>query len=300
MQFGKVLLSFTNTGINSLFLKSRTSLRLAGRYKQFHMRTLQLILISILLFPSIGHTQNFKNIVAFGDSFTDNGHIDGQGFDRDTNGYVWVEYLAQMMECENLDNRAWGGARTDNGHYMGFDWSGFNWQIDKYEPTTSPEETLYAIWIGVNDYWDNKEDPINSVKNIKSGLDKLIEKGAKHIVIFNNFDLTLSLGYGPKTEYHYLIPDVKKLTKKFNTKLYSMLFDEHEGLSNTNPEIKTYFIDIYTFMNELVEKNQFKEHPWKGTYKEPDSKEYLWYDEWHPMTTCHKQIAEMVLKEIEK
>ena len=273
---------------------------LANCYRQLRMRTLLIILTSILLFPLTGHAQNFKNIVAFGDSFTDNGHINGHGFDRDTNGYVWVEYLAEMMACQKLDNRAWGGAKTDNGHYMGFDWSGFNWQIDGYEPTTNPEETLYAVWIGVNDYWDNKEDPSNSVKNIKMGLDKLIKKGAKHFVIFNNFDLTISLGYAPKTEYHHLIPDVKKLTKKFNAELYSMLFEENTGLTNANSEIRTYYIDIYTFMNDLVENNQFKDHPWKGTYKEPDSKEYLWYDEWHPMTSCHKRIAELVLKELKK
>lgn len=115
------------------------------------MRTLPIILVCSLLFPLNGQTQNFKTIVAFGDSFTDNGHIDGNGFDRDSNGYVWVEYLKEMMAVEKLDNRAWGGARTNNGHFMGFNWSGFNWQVDRYEPTTNPEETLYTVWIGVND-----------------------------------------------------------------------------------------------------------------------------------------------------
>ncbi|MEZ2416214.1 SGNH/GDSL hydrolase family protein [Muriicola sp. E247] len=261
-----------------------------------------ILILVLILIPSTyqGYTQNFQTIVAFGDSFTDNGFIDGNGFDRDTNGYVWVEYLSEMMNCQKLDNRAWGGARTDNGHFMGFDWSGFNWQVDHYEPKTNPEETLYAVWIGVNDYWDNKEDPSNSVKNIKNGLDKLIEKGAKYFVIFNNFDLTISLGYGPNTEYHYLIPSVQKLTKKFNEELYSMLYQEKTGLTYNHPEIKTYFIDIYTFMNDLVANNLFKNQPWRGTYKKPDSKEHLWYDEWHPMTRYHKQIAELVLEEIKK
>ena len=261
------------------------------------MRTL-LLFIFLCHIPINVNSQNFKNIVAFGDSFTDNGYINGQGFNRDTNGYVWVEYLAKMIECQNVDNRAWGGARTDNGHYLGFDWSGFNWQIDNYDTTTSLDETLYTVWIGVNDYWDNKDDPSNSVMNIKTGLNKLIEKGGKHFVVFNNFDLTMSLGYGPNTEYHTLIPEVRKLTKRFNSELSSMLFDTTSGLVQSHPEIKIYYIDIYTFMNELVDKNQFNSKPWKGTYKFPDPKEYLWYDEWHPMTSCHKQIAELVLKNI--
>ncbi len=264
------------------------------------MKNLFLLLIATLLFPCRGTAQNFNSIVAFGDSFTDNGYVNGHGFNRDTNGLVWVEYLGNMMNCPKVDNRAWGGARTDYGHYLGFDWSGFNWQVDKYNMTTNPEETLITIWIGVNDYWDKKDDPSNSVKNIKIGLERLIEKGGKHFVVFNNFDLTLSLGYGPNTEYHNLIPAVKKLTKRFNKELYAMLFNKTAGIVQSHPDIKIYFVDIYSFMNDLVSNNQFNQKPWKGTYKFPEPKEFLWYDEWHPMTSCHKQIGELVLKEIKK
>ncbi|WP_297766418.1 SGNH/GDSL hydrolase family protein, partial [uncultured Muriicola sp.] len=265
-----------------------------------NMKTVILLFLSLFIFPSTGASQDFKTIVAFGDSFTDNGYIDGHGFNRDTNGYVWVEYLKEMMGCEMLDNRAWGGARTDNGHFLGFNWSGFNWQVDHYEPNTVPEETLFTVWIGVNDYWDNKEDPTNSVKNIKTGLSKLIDKGAKYIVVFNNFDLTTSLGYGPNTEYHSLIPAVKKLTNDFNSELYTLLFDQSKGLVQAYPDTTFYFIDIYSFMNDLVQNNTFKNTPWRGTYAFPDPKQYLWYDEWHPMTACHAQIATMVFNKVRK
>lgn len=262
------------------------------------MKSLFISLLCVFLFPVSGNSQNFKNIVAFGDSFTDNGYINGHGFNRDTNGYVWVEYLAEMLGCQEVDNRAWGGARTDNGHYMGFDWSGFNWQIDKYTIDSEPDETLYTVWIGVNDYWDTKDDPTNSVKNIQTGLIKLIDKGAKHFVVFNNFDLTLSLGYSSKTEYQSLIPEVKKLTRRFNSELFNMLFERETGLAPSYPDIKIYFIDIQTFMNDLVASKQFHQSPWRGTYQFPDPDKYLWYDEWHPMTSCHKQIAELVLDKL--
>ena len=262
------------------------------------MKSILISLLYVFLFPISGSAQNFKNIVAFGDSFTDNGYINGHGFNRDTNGYVWVEYLAEMLDCQAVDNRAWGGARTDNGHYLGFDWSGFNWQIDKYTMATDPDETLYTVWIGVNDYWDTKDDPTNSVKNIQSGLLKLIDSGAQHLVVFNNFDLTLSLGYGPNTVYHSLIPEVQKLTQRFNSALSSMLFDKETGLVLSYPDIKIYFIDIYTFMNDLVASTKFHPTPWRGTYQFPDTDKYLGYDEWHPMTSCHKQIAEFVLDEL--
>ncbi|WP_297795692.1 SGNH/GDSL hydrolase family protein [uncultured Eudoraea sp.] len=264
------------------------------------MKNVVFFFISIFLFSIHVSAQNFNNIVAFGDSFTDNGYVNGHGFNRDTNGLVWVEYLALLIECRYVDNRAWGGARTDNGHYMGFDWSGFNWQIDQYELTTNAEETLFSVWIGINDYWDNKDDPSNSVRNIKTGLQKLIEKGGKHFIVFNNFDLTLAPGYGPETAYHSLIPAVQELTKEFNSELVNMLFDKKTGLAKSFPGIEIYFVDIYAFMNHLVSNNQFNEKPWKGTYKFPEPETYLWYDEWHPMTSCHKQIAELVLKELKK
>lgn len=262
------------------------------------MKSWSFIILCIYLFPGLSYTQNFSHIVAFGDSFTDNGYINGHGFDRDTNGLVWVEYLGELIECQDIDNRAWGGARTDDGHFLGFDWSGFNWQIDQYEMTINPAETLFTVWIGVNDYWDNKDDPSNSVSNIKTGLIKLIDKGGRNFVVFNNFDLTISLGYGPETEYHHLVPAVQNLTKRFNSELSDMLYNEQNGLVQAHPEIKLYFVDIYSFMNDYVSKNQFHDKPWKGSYKLPDPNKYLWYDEWHPMTSCHRKIGELVFREI--
>jgi len=249
--------------------------------------------ISCISRPAL-QSQEFTHIVAFGDSFTDNGHIDGHGFNRDSNGKVWVEYLSDKLQAQDLDNRAWGGARTDDGHYSGFDWSGFNWQIDRFELQSKPEETLFTVWIGVNDYWDAKNDPADSVRNIKRGLEKLIAKGAKHLVVFNNFDLTLSLGYGPKTEYRDLAPTVRVLTQKFNTQLHQMLFDSSNGFVQEHPGVKLYFVDIGAFMDAYVKKHDFAAAPWRGSYAFPDPEKYLWYDEWHPMTQCHFDIAEMV------
>ena len=249
--------------------------------------------LMFLLIPVL-HAEGFTHIVAFGDSFTDNGYIDGHGFNRDSNGKVWVEYLADRLHVEDLDNRAWGGARTDDGHYLGFDWSGFNWQVDRFQLQSMPKETLFTVWIGVNDYWDAKGDPGDSVENIRRGLEKLVAKGARHLVVFNNFDLTLSLGYGPKTEYHGLVPAVRELTQEFNRGLYKMLFDAVDGFAQNNPGVKVYFVDIDAFMGTYVRKHEFADSPWRGSYAFPDPEKYLWYDEWHPMTQCHLEIAAMV------
>jgi len=85
-------------------------------------------------------------------------------------------------------------------------------------------ETLFTTWIGINDFWDGKGDPVKSVTNIKTGLQKLIDKGGKFFLVFNAFDITPSPAYGKSTEYHHVIPQVQQMTQTFNSELYKMLF----------------------------------------------------------------------------
>ena len=120
------------------------------------------------------------------------------------------------------------------------------------------------------------------------------------MVVFNNFDLTLSLGYGPSTEYHALVPTVKRLTQEFNSGLHHMLFDASNGLFQEHPEVELYFVDIEAFMDVYVEKHDFADAPWRGSYAFPDPEEFLWYDEWHPMTQCHREIAALVHETLQK
>lgn len=254
-----------------------------------------------LFFSFQGYSQVINSLVAFGDSFTDNGHVNGHGFNRDSNGKLWIDYLAEMLGCDNLDNRAWGGARTDSGHYTGLDWSGFNWQVDNYIMTTDPAETLFTIWIGINDYWDAKDDPTCSVSNIRTGIQKLIAIGAERLVVFNNFDLTLAPGYGAETEYHDLVPQVRALVTEFNEELFDMIMNKETGLISNYTDIEITYIDIYSFMNELIASNIYRDihTPWKDSYQFPYPHGFLWYDEWHPMTSCHFEIAKLVTKKLE-
>jgi phospholipase/lecithinase/hemolysin len=103
-----------------------------------------------LLFPFSTSAFAYSQIVAFGDSLSDNGNMfaltEGTVYEtpsppyyegRFSNGPVWVDYLAQDLGID-LVNMAYGGARTD-GHPLtayppettGYD-LGFTWQIDQY------------------------------------------------------------------------------------------------------------------------------------------------------------------------
>lgn len=254
---------------------------------------------TFLLFITLAQAQEIRHIVAFGDSFTDNGLVNGHGFDRYSNGKVWVEYLSEWLGCESLNNRAWGGARTDNGHYTGLDWSGFHWQIEHFESSTDPAQTLYTVWIGINDYWDTEEGTLQPITNIEEGVQMLIGKGAERFLIFNNFDLTVAPGYGRDTEYNHLIPQVQKLVDEFNQRLLNLLENESTGLRNRFPKVRFHMVDVDAFMEKQLADQRYSNvtTPWRDSYTDPAG--FLWYDEWHPMTSWHRDLAHWILNELQ-
>lgn len=89
-------------------------------------RTAVLLVLPALLFllPGGVSAAAFNDIVAFGDSLTDNGNIyaisGGLLPDPDTyyegrfsNGPVWVEYMAAQLKLNGtLDDNAYGGAKS--------------------------------------------------------------------------------------------------------------------------------------------------------------------------------------------
>lgn len=79
-----------------------------------------------------------------------------------------------------------------------------------------------------------------------------------------------------------------------------MLFDGSTSFVQKHPGVKLYFVDIDTFMSAYVKKHDFAATPWQGSYSFPDPERYLWYDEWHPMTQCHLEIAAMVHEVLQK
>ncbi|CAG8483989.1 10170_t:CDS:2 [Diversispora eburnea] len=115
------------------------------------------------------------NIVTFGNSLTDNGNyweltnktIPSQEFyfqGRQTNGRVWVEYLASSLHA-NLTDLAYQGAVTDIDIYKNSttDNNTVSYnnsvpsvaeQVKSFFPNVShyPPHTLYIFWTGSNDY----------------------------------------------------------------------------------------------------------------------------------------------------
>ncbi|NRA46140.1 MAG: hypothetical protein HRU09_14400 [Oligoflexales bacterium] len=101
--------------------------------------------------------REFDNIVAFGDSFTDDGPADGSGFYRASNGETWVEYLAKEHFQIKLQNNTWSGSTSGFGNVnQQLVWSGLLWQVSQVKNCTDPRKTLVFVWSGLNDLYDGK------------------------------------------------------------------------------------------------------------------------------------------------
>lgn len=228
-----------------------------------------------------------KRLVAFGDSFSDNGLSFGCGYNRLSNGLVWVEYLAKMLELP-LEDRAWCGAKSGLGNVSGpEDWSGLRWQVKNYAPESGIESTLHTLLIGINDVCYGDVSPESVVENILNALQELEEKGARYVMLVTVPDITHAPAY--KTDYANIAESVRELTYAVNTKIRALAQD-----ATAFEKLTLYLFDAQHVFDEMIATQAFRvmDRQWSGTYSYPDPDGYMWWDRWHPMTATHKIVAE--------
>ncbi|KAB8033772.1 SGNH/GDSL hydrolase family protein [Fluviispira multicolorata] len=266
-----------------------------------------------------------KQIVLFGDSLSDTGNLKRWTkvmpyfpfwFGRFSDGLIWVDYLSRRSEIPIL-NFSYGGAKTDgkNEYYAstipdvlkgmarnlvtGNSKDYINTYLSKYLTTDSynttnktlakPDETLFIIWIGANDYiekFENKnltkpflDDPehpggINhaykvTIKNIIEQIKLIYEKGGKHFLVLNLPDL----GKSPivlTSEYKKYSDDNKnkaelsqrlsELTKRHNDLLQASIAELQKSLTQkadvTLLDINEDFSDLLNDKS-ILDKSDF-------------------------------------------
>jgi len=136
---------------------------------RFHARTSLRLALTAAALAAASSAQAYSQIVAFGDSLSDNGNLHAlfANFGVDTpaapyyqgrfsNGPVAVEVMAQQMGLA-LDDRAYGGATTGTGNKTAtpiLDASGMTSQVNQYVTEKSnavDADALYFVWGGGND-----------------------------------------------------------------------------------------------------------------------------------------------------
>ncbi len=262
-------------------------------------RNLFLLVLMLLLFTPITTLgASFDTIVAFGDSLSDNGNLYAldpanvpdnlyyQG--RFSNGPVWVEYLArENLLNSTLMDRAFAGAQTGGDAPPGL-----ISQVNMYVATeTLPDNALFIIWIGANDFLNGSTDVQASIVNISTALGTLAAFGVENMLIVNLPDLGA-------------LPRVNRTANSFPSTVLSHIFknaleDAIGAFKNANSDITVYEFDILSFLNEIIDDpasygftnvtdvspNFAKDNIFDN------SAGYAFWDDIHPTTQAHKAIA---------
>lgn len=238
----------------------------------------------------------YSSILAFGDSLSDNGYYqsypggtvgntnpaDIYGFQRYSNGPVWIEYLAQDLGISSLFDMAYGGATSGYTNpaatSAGFGYTGLQWQVETYTamPGTISSDTLISVWAGGNDllnYASNPllYNPIDAAANVVLAIDKLIDEGGRNFIVpnlsWNAIDpALLASAQAWMTPFNYYLD------------LYLQPLDAIAG-------VNIYDIDL-TQLNYVGLNNN-------GSVTNPGDEigPFARYDAVHPSTEGHLQIA---------
>jgi phospholipase/lecithinase/hemolysin len=263
---------------------------------------------AVLLFASLAvlfitplpvHGDTFTNVVAFGDSLSDNGNLytwtygafpNSNYFEgRFSNGPVWVEYLAMNLGAV-LDDFAYGGASTSDGIFF---IPSLQEQIAIWQVQDDASQDLFSVWAGANDYLlGGSTDAQKAVSNVLDGLETLADSGATRILLLNLPDIGLT-------------PDLLSETAEVQAEAtaYSLAFDQGiaeslASFSGDHPGVVIYFFDVHGLFKKLLAdpqaygfQNATDVSPGFGK-DDYNGEHYVFWDDVHPTTEAHALLAQ--------
>jgi phospholipase/lecithinase/hemolysin len=239
-------------------------------------------------FDLLAKTNSIKQIVIFGDSYSDNGNTfnkssytyPGRGYflGHFTNGPNWSEYLSVKLGIDTMDshvfrNYAYGQAQirgsVDLKTYTRktkwtFTIPDLSGEIDEYlkDENIDPFNSWYFLFIGTNDVLNykpiterkNKEFVNNLLYSFKTQVSRLEQIGARHIVIFKLRDLKrfpLSKELAKEYKHDYL-KTLEKMSDQFNNELENFYQNDK----------KIHFYDTYAFDKKIY--SSINKYKWKN------------------------------------
>ncbi len=271
------------------------------RLKRVSQKTMLLFAAeAMLLIASLSvHGETFSNIVAFGDSLSDNGNLYKSTLDhypdsryfkgRFSNGPVWLEYLAAITGAD-LDDLAYGGASTGYFYFFPPDLGA---QIADWQAQGNSSQGLFTVWAGANDYLLlGRTDAQRAVSNIMAGFETLALNGVSRILVLNLPDLGLTPDLLSKPAVTQA--EASTYSMEFNRKIAESLV----SFSASHPGIVIYFLNVYDLFEKLVSdpekfgfQNASESSPDFGVGYGNDGG-YVFWDDVHPTTQAHELVAQ--------
>ncbi|RSL42801.1 hypothetical protein CEP54_015348 [Fusarium duplospermum] len=279
---------------------------------------------------------NIKNIVTFGDSWTDTrfntsgvqpsiSNPLGNTGKTSSNGKMWPIYLTTQYNQSSvlLYNMAVGGAVTDK-HIVMTGPNDVDTQVhEKFEVYSSqrpgfftPKNTLYAIFIGINDIYrtindvDQEEKIIAIIARIRELTLDLYQAGARQFLFISTPPQSLFPNNRPKD----IVPKLEAASQSWNKKLYKLVRQLDRKLAHST----FFFFDIVPLITAVTEDpSQFpetaiyKSNAFCADYKSgtsvPDFKsdtceynalEYMYIDGAHPTQGFHQILAKKISEQL--
>ena len=225
-----------------------------------------ILIIIALFFPMMVSAVPLNNMVVFGDSLSDNGNLyeylkhqlplsPPYFKGRFTNGPVWIEHLiksyypttsnahlfdyafggAGVLEEEDDDDALFTLRREMNSYFLA-------------HQEKADERSLYVMWIGSNNYLGVPDDIEASVSavilGIEHGLQRLVNNGAKHILVVNVPDL----GRTPAARDFDAVESLTALSKRHNVLLEKMILD----FKQRYPDVQWVYFDINLMFDDMM------------------------------------------------
>ena len=279
-----------------------------------------------------------SQIIAFGDSYSDNGMAntisteileagttedayvkpgDLYWENRYSNGHTGIEVAAEKAGLE-LVNYATGGATSGYENYSSWMDShgntGVLGQIEKYKEelgeTTASESDLFFIMSGTNDYCKfidfaeegTLEDVANkTLAHTEEAIRMLAEVGAENIIISEANDVSTM---------PYEITEGRQESAKEYSLTVNKQLPEMVSRLESELELDIEIFELTKITDDIVanpESYGFKEHvnviqpTWPEVLEAQTEnlESYMFFDEWHPSAQLHQYIGEGIFEVIE-
>ncbi|KAI8380991.1 GDSL-like Lipase/Acylhydrolase-domain-containing protein [Radiomyces spectabilis] len=261
--------------------------------------SLALLQIPLCLAASI------KNLVVFGDSYSDVGNSQ-----RWSNGPLWSENVAAGWNA-SLFSFAYSGAVCDNNLYPEpvdtNEWiPSIKDQIEAYynlQLNHDPEETAFAIWVGVNDIHRAYEQQQGTLllPDFRSVADCIGQQLRSVRKVFNSNHLIL-FNVPPLEKMPYFADtDLGESRNRSAIELNKLLQKDVVNLNKHHHALELDMVDVHSLIRDitadpfLFDFSNADSAYFDREFTEEHIDEYVWWDRTHLTASAHRIIANSIL-----